>query len=44
VFEPVAAHRDVYDNLYKRVYKKMYANLQPMYREIAQITGYPQQI
>jgi hypothetical protein len=34
----------VYDNLYKRVYKKMYANLQPMYREIARITGYPQQI
>jgi sugar (pentulose or hexulose) kinase len=44
VFEPVAANREIYDGLYKRVYKKMYANLQPMYREIAQITGYPQQI
>jgi sugar (pentulose or hexulose) kinase len=44
VFEPVAANRDIYDRLYKRVYRKMYASLQPMYREIAAITGYPEQL
>jgi sugar (pentulose or hexulose) kinase len=44
VFEPIAANREIYDRLYKRVYRKMYANLQPMYREIAEITGYPGQI
>jgi sugar (pentulose or hexulose) kinase len=44
VFEPIAANRDTYDRLYRRVYRKMYANLQPMYREIAEITGYPQQL
>ena len=41
VFEPVAANRAIYDRLYRRVYRKMYARLQPMYREIAEITGYP---
>lgn len=43
VFEPIAANRDIYDRLYRRVYRKMYGRLQPMYREIAAITGYPQQ-
>jgi sugar (pentulose or hexulose) kinase len=41
VFEPVPAHRDVYERLYRRVYLKMYRQLQPLYREIAAITGYP---
>ena len=41
VFEPVPAHRDVYERLYRRVYLKMYRQLQPLYREIAEITGYP---
>jgi sugar (pentulose or hexulose) kinase len=41
VFEPVAAHRDIYERLYARVYKRMYRQLQPLYREIAEITGYP---
>jgi hypothetical protein len=31
----------MYERLYLRVYRKMYARLQPMYREIAAITGYP---
>jgi sugar (pentulose or hexulose) kinase len=44
VFEPIAANREVYDRLYKRVYRKMYGKLQPMYREIAEITGYPGQV
>ncbi len=41
VFHPIADNHRLYDQLYKRVYKKMYARLQPMYAEIADITGYP---
>ncbi|MFT5642931.1 MAG: sugar (pentulose or hexulose) kinase [Janthinobacterium sp.] len=41
VFLPIAANHDIYDRLYHRVYKKMYARLQPLYRDIADITGYP---
>jgi hypothetical protein len=41
VFEPVAAHRDVYERLYRQVYLKMYRQLKPLYGEIARITGYP---
>ena len=42
VFEPVEANRVMYDRLYRQVYRKMYARLQPMYAQIAQITGYPE--
>jgi sugar (pentulose or hexulose) kinase len=41
VFEPIAHNRAIYDRLYKQVYRKMYRQLQPLYREIAEITGYP---
>ena len=41
VFLPNPAHSRTYDQLYRRVYRKMYARLQPLYRDIAQITGYP---
>jgi sugar (pentulose or hexulose) kinase len=41
VFEPIAANQVMYDRLYRQVYRKMYARLQPMYRQIAEITGYP---
>jgi len=41
VFEPIPKNREMYDALYHRVYQKMYARLQPLYREIQQITGYP---
>jgi len=41
VFEPVAANRAVYDRLYKEVYCRMYRRLQPLYQDIAAITGYP---
>ncbi len=41
VFHPIPANQAMYDQLYKRVYRKMYARLQPMYQEIAEITGYP---
>lgn len=41
VFEPNPANRDLYDGLYQRVYKRMYRQLQPLYEEIREITGYP---
>ena len=41
VFEPIEANRQVYERLYRRVYRRMYARLKPLYREIAEITGYP---
>jgi sugar (pentulose or hexulose) kinase len=41
VFHPIAANQALYERLYQRVYKKMYVRLQPMYEEIAEITGYP---
>lgn len=44
VFHPVAANSSIYDRLYRRVYLKMYRRLQPMYQEIADITGYPEQL
>ena len=40
-FEPVAAHHATYDALYHNVYQKMYGRLQPLYRAIQKITGYP---
>ncbi|MEG2031884.1 MAG: FGGY-family carbohydrate kinase, partial [Janthinobacterium sp.] len=42
VFQPHPGHSRIYEQLYRRVYQKMYARLQPLYREIADITGYPQ--
>ncbi|SFF92380.1 Sugar (pentulose or hexulose) kinase [Duganella sp. CF458] len=44
VFQPDPAHRKTYDQLYHRVYLKMYKRLQPMYAEIAAITGYPEKL
>lgn len=41
VFQPNPQHSRTYDRLYRRVYRKMYARLQPLYRDIADITGYP---
>jgi sugar (pentulose or hexulose) kinase len=40
-FQPNPAHRGIYDQLFERVYLKMYAALEPLYREIRDITGYP---
>jgi sugar (pentulose or hexulose) kinase len=42
VFQPIPENHAIYDKLYRRVYQKMYKQLQPMYAEIADITGYPQ--
>ena len=42
VFQPDPRHSRTYEQLYQRVYLKMYKRLQPMYAEIADITGYPE--
>lgn len=40
VFAPDPAHARTYDALYRRVYCRMYDRLRPLYREIAEVTGY----
>ena len=40
-FEPSPATSRMYDDLYGSVYLRMYERLQPLYREIRRITGYP---
>lgn len=44
VFQPIAANQRIYDQLYRRVYLGMYKQLQPLYQQIAAITGYPEQL
>ena len=44
VFYPIAENQKMYDRLYKHVYRKMYKRLQPMYAQIADITGYPKKV
>ncbi|MEN9395983.1 MAG: hypothetical protein RLZ81_513 [Pseudomonadota bacterium] len=41
VFTPQPEHARTYDQLYRRVYCRMYRRLQPLYRDIQDITGYP---
>lgn len=41
VFHPQPETQELYDRLYSEVYLKMYPQLQPLYRKIRQITGYP---
>jgi sugar (pentulose or hexulose) kinase len=41
VFDPVPANHRVYDDLYRDVYLKTYGTLEPFYKKIAEITGYP---
>ena len=40
-FEPDSGRSELYDALYRRVYSKLYRRLQPLYKEIRDITGYP---
>jgi sugar (pentulose or hexulose) kinase len=40
-FLPRPEAASVYHELYARVYKRIYPSLQPLYREIQRITGYP---
>jgi sugar (pentulose or hexulose) kinase len=41
VFTPVAENKAIYDQLFNDVYQKMYSRLNPIYRSIRDITGYP---
>ena len=41
VFHPNKETRALYQQLYSEVYLKMYPQLQPLYRKIREITGYP---
>lgn len=41
VFEPDYQTTKMYDQLYQNVYLKMYKRLQPLYKQIKEITGYP---
>lgn len=41
LFEPEPEHASTYEQLYRRVYCRMYKRLQPLYRDIRAITGYP---
>ncbi|MDD5325967.1 MAG: FGGY-family carbohydrate kinase [Polaromonas sp.] len=41
VFEPEPEHASTYEQLYRRVYCRMYRRLQPLYKAIQEITGYP---
>jgi sugar (pentulose or hexulose) kinase len=42
VFEPNPESKALYNRLYKEVYLKMYKQLQPLYKSIRDITGYPE--
>ena len=42
VFQPQPDSVNLYRNLYERVYAKIYHALEPLYREIREITGYPE--
>ena len=41
VFHPEPQHAMTYDALYAQVYRRMYERLQPLYKSIQDITGYP---
>jgi sugar (pentulose or hexulose) kinase len=40
-FEPNSQACSIYEELYQGVYKKTYEALEPLYKKIAGITGYP---
>ncbi len=41
VFQPNPENQKIYNELYNRIYLKMYKQLQPLYQDIQDITGYP---
>ncbi len=41
-FRPNPENVDIYEKLYKQVYQKVYKSLRPLYRNIQDITGYPE--
>ncbi|QDL54070.1 FGGY-family carbohydrate kinase [Rhodoferax aquaticus] len=44
VFMPQPEHAHTYEQLYRKVYCKLYKRLQPLYRDIQRITGYPNKV
>lgn len=42
VFNPDSGNVEIYKNLYSRVYQRIFRALEPLYREIQSITGYPE--
>ncbi|MBU1169868.1 MAG: FGGY-family carbohydrate kinase [Proteobacteria bacterium] len=42
VFEPNPAHAETYNKLFQGVYQKIYTSLKPLYKNIRNITGYPE--
>jgi Sugar (pentulose and hexulose) kinases len=42
VFYPDEKNSLLYDKLYEKIYTKMYKRLSPLYKQIRQITGYPE--
>ena len=42
VFEPNVYNSQIYNELFNKVYKKMYKRLEPLYKKIRKITGYPE--
>jgi sugar (pentulose or hexulose) kinase len=44
VFMPQPEHAHTYEQLYRKVYCKLYERLQPLYRDIQKITGYPNKV
>jgi sugar (pentulose or hexulose) kinase len=43
-FLPDNKNVETYSQLYEKVYSRMYKHLQPLYKEIRNVTGYPQKI
>ncbi len=41
VFDPIPGNQAIYDRLYREVFQEMYGRLQPLYKSIREITGYP---
>jgi sugar (pentulose or hexulose) kinase len=41
LFRPIPANVRIYDQLYSEVYSRLYGKLEPLYRSIRAITGYP---
>jgi sugar (pentulose or hexulose) kinase len=42
LFEPDPANHQIYQELYNEVYRKMYSKLNPLYKNIMAVTGYPE--
>jgi len=41
VFQPIPENVQLYDQLYHQIYAKLYGRLEPLYKAIRKITGYP---